>query len=574
MAFDIRQIYSLCLMKIALAQINPIVGDLAGNRQKIIDFAQRAYSQGASLVVFPELAVTGYPPQDLLESRLFLDAVEQTLEEIARAVPAEIGLLVGAPVRNTAAIGKRLFNAALFYEGGKQLAVIRKQLLPTYDVFDENRYFEPADHCTPFKWRGYTLGIHVCEDMWNNEEQVPYHLYDENPIDALAAKGADLFINISASPFYTGKHAVRNRLIAENCQEHNLPFVYVNQVGANTEIVFDGDSRVHDAAGKLLLNAPSFEEALLVWDMAAQGEAAPINTSTDIAQLHDALVMGIRDYFEKTGAFSSALIGLSGGIDSAVTCALAVHALGADRVVGVTMPSRYSSSGSVDDSVALAEAYGITFHNIAIVPAVTAFDEMLADVFAGTPLGVAEENVQARTRGLTLMALSNKFNHLLLTTGNKSEMSVGYATLYGDMNGGLAVLADVFKMQVFALAEYINEAAGREMIPRNTITKPPSAELRPDQKDEDSLPPYPVLDEVLRLYIEEQMDLDQIVAHTGWEVEFVHDLLRKVDRNEYKRRQAPPGLRVSKKAFGVGRRLPIVMRWNRPVVMNQAAADS
>ena len=266
-----------------------------------------------------------------------MDAVAQTLDEIAHAVPAELGLLLGAPVRNEASMGKRLFNAALFYEGGKQLAVIKKQLLPTYDVFDENRYFEAADQCTPFAWRGYKLGIHVCEDMWNNEEQVPYHLYDENPIDALAAQGADLFINISASPFYTGKHAVRNRLIAENCQEHNLPFVYVNQVGANTEIVFDGDSRVHDAAGNLILNAPSFEEALLVWDMEA--ERVPItsdksNASSDIAQLHDALVMGIRDYFEKTGAFSKALIGLSGGIDSAVTCALAVNALGADRVVG------------------------------------------------------------------------------------------------------------------------------------------------------------------------------------------------------------------------------------------------
>ncbi|MEM8485347.1 MAG: NAD+ synthase [Bacteroidota bacterium] len=564
-------------MKIALAQINPIVGDLAGNRQKIIDFAHRAHGQGAALVIFPELAVTGYPPQDLLESRLFLDAVEQTLDDIAGAVPAELGVLIGAPVRNEASMGKRLFNAALFYEGGKQLAVVKKQLLPTYDVFDENRYFEPADTCAPFSWRGYKFGIHVCEDMWNNEEQVPYHLYDENPIDALAAQGADLFINISASPFYTGKHAVRNRLIAENCLEHSLPFVYVNQVGANTEIVFDGDSRVHDAAGNLLLNAPSFEEALLVWDMEAAHapESSDTNTaSPDIAQLHDALVMGIRDYFEKTGAFSKALIGLSGGIDSAVTCALAVNALGADRVVGVTMPSRYSSSGSVDDSVALAEAYEIAFHNIAIVPAVAAFDEMLTGVFADTKPGVAEENIQARTRGVTLMALSNKFNHLLLTTGNKSEMSVGYATLYGDMNGGLAVLADVFKMQVFALAEYINEAAGREMIPRNTITKPPSAELRPDQKDEDSLPPYPVLDEVLRLYIEEQMDLDQIVEATGWETDFVHDLLKKVDRNEYKRRQAPPGLRVSKKAFGVGRRLPIVMRWNRPNAVATETARS
>ncbi len=569
MAFDSGPIYLLRPMKIALAQINPIVGDLAGNQQTIVDVAHQAHAQGASLVVFPELAVTGYPPQDLLESELFLDAVAQTLEAIAQAVPAEIGVLLGAPVQNKESTGKRLFNAALFYEGGKQLAVIRKQLLPTYDVFDENRYFEPADTCTPFQWRGLKLGIHVCEDMWNNEEQAPYHLYDQNPIDALAAQGADLFINISASPFYVGKHAVRNRLIAENCQEHNLPFIYVNQVGANTEIVFDGDSRVHDAAGHLILSAPSFEEALLVWDMAAASTPIAVAGQSEVAQLHDALVMGIRDYFEKTDAFSRALVGLSGGIDSAVTCALAVHALGADRVVGVTMPSKYSSSGSVDDSVALAEAYGIPFHNIPIVPAVAAFDDMLAGVFDGTTPGVAEENIQARTRGLTLMALSNKFNYLLLTTGNKSEMSVGYATLYGDMNGGLAVLADVFKMQVFALAEYINEVAGRDMIPRNTITKPPSAELRPDQKDEDSLPPYPVLDEVLRLYIEEQLDLHQIVEAKGWEVDFVHDLLKKVDRNEYKRRQAPPGLRVSRKAFGVGRRLPIVMRWNRPVSVEQ-----
>ncbi len=559
-------------MKIALAQINPIVGDLKGNAEKIVDFSRRAHDAGADLVVFPELSVTGYPPQDLLESRFFLDAVRQTIDDIVAAVPAGMGLILGAPVSNEEASGKRLYNAALLYESGEQLALVRKQLLPTYDVFDENRYFEPADSCKPVSWRGKKLGIHVCEDMWNNEEQVAYHLYDENPIDALAHQGADIFINISASPYYLGKHEVRNRLIAENCQEHNIPFVYVNQIGANTEIIFDGDSRVHDAAGNLLVNAPSFEENLLVWDMNDQQERLRTNGQSrndDIANLHAALVMGVRDYFEKTGAFSKALVGLSGGIDSAVTCALAVHALGADRVVGVTMPSKYSSSGSVDDSVALADAFCIEFHNIPIVPAVAAFDEMLTDTFAGTNPGVAEENIQARTRGLTLMALSNKFNYLLLTTGNKSEMSVGYATLYGDMNGGLAVLADVFKMQVFALAEYINEAAGKDMIPRNTITKPPSAELRPDQKDEDSLPPYPLLDEILRLYIEEQKDLDEITAATGQGIDFVHDILKKVDRNEYKRRQAPPGLRVSKKAFGVGRRLPIVMRWNRELVIGQ-----
>ena len=428
-------------------------------------------------------------------------------------------------------------------------------------MFDENRYFESAQECKVVEWRGRKLGIHICEDMWNNEEQAPYYLYEDNPIDVLAAQGADLFINISASPFYAGKHEVRNRLIAENCQEHAIPFVYVNQVGANTELIFDGDSRVHNAKGELIALAGTFQEDLLIWDEGASVRVR--KTEGGIAAIHDALVCGVKDYFEKTGAFSKALVGLSGGIDSAVTCALAVEALGPDRVVGVTMPSKYSSSGSVDDSVALADAYGITLHQIPIVPAVSAFDEMLSDVFEGTQPGVAEENVQARTRGLLLMALSNKFNYLLLTTGNKSEMSVGYATLYGDMNGGLAVLSDVFKMQVYALAEYINERAGKELVPRSTIEKAPSAELRPDQKDEDSLPPYPVLDHILALYIESQKDLDQIISITGYDSDLVEDILKKVDRNEYKRRQAPPGLRVSRKAFGVGRRVPIVMRWNR-----------
>lgn len=554
-------------MKIALAQINPTVGDLPGNGRKIIDFSQRARSLGADLVVFPELSVTGYPPQDLLESIFFMDAVAQTLNHIADRIPADLGVIVGAPVPNPSPIGKRLFNAALLLENGEQKAIVRKQLLPTYDVFDENRYFESAESCNVVAWRGLKLGLHVCEDMWNNEEQALYYLYEQNPIDALAEQGADVFINISASPYYTGKHAVRNRLIEESCQEHDIPFVYVNQVGANTELIFDGDSRVHDANGRLIQNASSFTEDLLIWEMGSTPHLEPYDR-LQIKNVHDALVMGIRDYFEKTGAFSKALVGLSGGIDSAVTCALAVHALGPEKVVGVTMPSKYSSSGSVDDSFALAEAYGIPCHNIPIVPAVEAFDTMLTDAFAGTPPGVAEENIQARTRGVTLMAMSNKFNYLLLTTGNKSEMSVGYATLYGDMNGGLAVLADVFKMQVYALAEYINETAGRELIPRNTITKPPSAELRPDQKDQDSLPPYPLLDEILRRYIEEQQDLDQISAGLQQESDFILDILRKVDRNEYKRRQAPPGLRISKKAFGVGRRLPIVMRWNRRAMVN------
>ncbi|HMB89836.1 MAG TPA: NAD+ synthase, partial [Rhodothermales bacterium] len=424
---------------------------------------------------------------------------------------------------------------------------------------------EPAPVCTPVVWRGLRLGLHICEDMWNNEEFADYHLYARNPIDELADEGIDLFVNISASPFALGKHAQRNRLIEESCREHGVPFVLVNQVGANTEIIFDGDSRVHAADGTRLLCAPSFEEDLMLWDTEADYTACPMQHN-DTADLHDALTLGIRDYFYKTGAFTKALIGLSGGIDSAVTCALAANALSPDKVVGVTMPSKYSSSGSVDDSQALADNLGITFHHISIKPAVDAFDTMLAEAFADTAPGVTEENIQSRARGVTLMALSNKFGYLLLSTGNKSEMAVGYATLYGDTNGGVAVLSDVLKTRVYELARHINERAGREVIPQNTITKPPSAELRPDQQDSDSLPPYPVLDEILRRYIEEREELDTIVAATGFDRILIHGILRQVDRNEYKRRQAPPGLRVTMKAFGIGRRLPIVMRWDRTAV--------
>ncbi len=552
-------------MKIALAQINPTVGDLRGNSKKIVDFAKEAHAKGADLAVFPELCVTGYPPLDLLENGFFIEAVQHTVAWIAAHAPPEMGLIIGAPILNEGPIGKRLFNAALLLEGGRQVGVVRKTLLPTYDVFDEYRYFEPSPERHIVEWRGVRWGLHVCEDMWNNEEQAPYHLYDENPIDELAALGADIFINISASPFSLGKHDRRNAILREICREHGLPFVLVNTVGANTEIIFDGDSRVHAADGTRLCCAPSFEEHLMIWDWEHDTAPCPVRHD-DIEDLHDALVLGIRDYFSKTPVFTKAILGLSGGIDSAVTCALAAEALGPAKVVGVTMPSKYSSSGSVEDSRVLAENLGIAFHEIPIVPAMEAFGGMLEDAFAGTQPGVAEENVQSRSRGLTLMALSNKFDYLLLSTGNKSEMAVGYVTLYGDTNGGVAVLSDVYKTQVYELAHYINRRAGRAVIPENTITKPPSAELRPDQKDEDSLPPYPVLDQILRHYIEDQMELDAIVAATGYERAFVHGILRSVDRNEYKRRQAPPGLRVSLKAFGIGRRLPIVMRWNRDVV--------
>ncbi|WP_420456888.1 NAD+ synthase [Rubrivirga sp.] len=552
-------------MRIALCQINTTVGDLAGNVARVLRDARRAADAGADLAVFPELCVTGYPPQDLLDRPAFLDDVDAAVEHLAQHAPDGLALLVGAPVRNDTPVGKRLFNTALLLAEGAVQAGVSKTLLPTYDVFDEYRYFEPCPEREVIEWGGLRLGVHLCEDMWNNEEQAPYHLYAANPIDELAALGVDLFVNLSASPYATGKPTERRRLIRESCREHGVPFVYVNQVGANTELIFDGDSQVQSAAGEGLWHAPLFEEAFHVWDSEAPGDPVEVAPEDVTAEIHDALVLGVRDYVEKTGpgVFDKALVGLSGGIDSAVTCALAVEALGADRVVGVTMPSAYSSSGSVDDSRALAENLGIEFHQVSIRPAVDAFRAMLEPLFAGTDEGVAEENVQARARGVTLMAISNKFGHLLLTTGNKSEMAVGYATLYGDMSGGLAVLSDVFKTEVYRVAEHVNARAGRDLIPRTTITKPPSAELKPGQVDQDSLPPYDVLDAILERFVEQHESPAAIASETGYDLALVDRIARMVDRNEYKRRQAAPGLRVSSKAFGPGRRVPIVMQRTR-----------
>ena len=585
-------------MRIALCQLNPTVGDLAGNAAIVLAAARRAADAGADLAVFPELVLTGYPPQDLLDRPAFLDAADEALAAVARDAPAGLGLILGVPRRNTGAFGKRLYNVAVVIDGGETVGTAAKTLLPTYDVFDEHRYFEPAAERQVVSFRGLRLGLHVCEDLWNNSLDVhaatydavapgpngaPAYLYRSNPIDELGAAGIDLFVNVSASPFAVGKADERRQLIQDACREWNVPFVYVNQVGANTELIFDGDSQVVSASGEVLMRAHAFEEDLLIWDWEggpgaggqepAEGRridppplrpapprVAPVPEG--IASIHDALVLGVRDYVRKTGdgVFEKALIGLSGGIDSAVTCALAVEALGADRVVGITMPSKYSSGGSVSDSQALAEALGIAFHEVSIRPAVDAFGEMLAPLFEGTQEGVAEENIQARARGVTLMAVSNKFGYLLLTTGNKSEMGVGYATLYGDMSGGLAVISDVFKTDVYRLARHINARAGRALIPESTITKPPSAELKPGQTDQDSLPPYDVLDAILARYVEGHEDVDAIVAATGYDRALVARIAGLVDRNEYKRRQAAPGLRVSPKAFGVGRRLPIVMQ--------------
>ena len=563
-------------MNIALAQVNPTVGDLEGNRELILEYARQAHNHGADLVVFPELSVTGYPPEDLLENPFFRKATQRTVDYIARHVPPDLGIIIGAPVPNPDAHGKPLHNAALLFEDGQLQDRVCKTLLPTYDIFDEHRHFDPAETRNVVEWRGVRLGLHVCEDMWNVHHPEGFnngHRYECDPVAELGTQDPDLFVNISASPFSIGKHTVRNELVEHICRRHERPFLLCNQVGANTEIIYDGDSRVHAADGTRVACAASFEEDLLLWDTEAPTEACTTDRDT-VADLHDALVLGIRDYYEKTGIFDKALMGLSGGIDSAVTCALAVEALGPERVVGVTMPSEISSDGSVTDSEQLAENLGIEFKEISIEPAVDAFDEMLADAFAGTEPGVAEENIQSRARGVTLMALSNKFGHLLLSTGNKSEMAIGYVTLYGDTNGGVAVLSDVLKTRVYRLAHHINERTGRSVIPQNTINKPPSAELKEGQKDTDTLPPYETLDAILKRYIEQKKELGTIVNETGIDEELVRDVLRQVDQNEYKRRQAPPGLRVTEKAFGIGRRIPIVMEWDREVGEALAAEEA
>lgn len=549
-------------MKIALAQFNPIVGDLPGNAHRTVEWARKAHAQGADLIIFPELSVVGYSPHDLLDNSRFIDAVEAAIEHIHRHIPAGLGVIVGAPVRNPDPIGKKLLNAAVLLERGVPARITAKMLLPTYDVYDEYRYFEPATHQDVVTFRGLRLGVHICEDMWNLAEYATYHMYDRNPVEELVEQGVDLLINLSASPYAHDRHDVRSGIIQTLCRRHGKPFLMVNQVGANTELIFDGDSRVHAADGRMLTCAPSFKEALVLWD-SVSGEPCTPPSRDRIDDLHDALVLGIREYVDKTAAFDQVVIGLSGGIDSAVTAALAVEALGPQRVTGITMPSVYSSSGSVLDSEVLARNLGIAFHELPIRDVVNAFEAALKPLFDGTKTGIAEENIQARTRGVLLMAHANKFGRMVLTTGNKSEMAMGYATLYGDMSGGLAVLADVFKTDVYALARRINERAGTARIPLSSIEKPPSAELRPDQKDEDSLPPYPVLDDILRRYIEERKDEDTITAETGHERAFVRGILDAVDRNEYKRKQAPPGLRVSVKGFGSGRRMPIVARVNR-----------
>lgn len=544
-------------MRIALAQLNYIIGDFAGNLDKMTRAIGEARTRGADLICFAELAVCGYPPQDFLEFPDFLRRCGESVQALA-ALSHDIAIVVGAPVANPVVEGKDLFNAALFLADGKVLHTHHKALLPTYDIFDEYRYFEPAAAFGVVEWRGVRMALTVCEDIWNVGNENP--LYTVCPLDEMMSLQPDLVLNLSASPFSWDQARARKEVLRANAGRYGLPMIYVNQVGAQTELIFDGGSLVMDAGGQVIEELPYFEEALHIVSLEDIRRGVPgggERRAEKIPLIHDALVLGLKDYFGKLG-LRTAILGLSGGIDSAVTAALAAAALGPEAVTGLLLPSRFSSDHSVNDARRLAENLGIRHHVLPIEPGYQALIGMVEPYFEGRLFDVTEENIQARIRGISLMAFSNKLGHILLNTTNKSEMAVGYGTLYGDLCGGLSVIGDVYKTEVYVLAEYINRE--REIIPRNTLAKPPSAELRPDQKDSDSLPPYPELDAVLHGYIEGRLGPKELIAQ-GHEESLVRRVLRLVNTSEFKRHQTAPVLRVSPKAFGMGRRMPIVARY-------------
>ena len=541
-------------MKIALGQLDPTIGDFDGNLRLIDEAALRARAAGADLLVLPELALCGYPPRDLLERDAFLAASTRALERLSAGVRGKLAVLVGFPeVLSGAAGGRRIANSAALIDDGKIVAVRRKSLLPTYDVFDEWRYFEPAATVAPVPFRGRNLGISICEDIWNDGEFWPQPRYGEDPIAKLVAGGADLLINIAASPFTLEKRRLRPRMLASVARHWHRPLLFVNQVGGQDDLVFDGSSLAFDAQGEIVARAAEHAPDLVVVEVdAGRGDLRPF-VDSDARSALDALVLGTRDYARRCG-FSGALIGLSGGIDSAVVACIASRALDPAKVLGVAMPSRYSSDHSRRDAALLAKNLGIEFNEISIEPMFAAYLESLAPAFAGREPDVTEENLQARIRGGLLMALSNKFGKLLLSTGNKSEIATGYCTLYGDTNGGLAVISDVPKTLVYEIARAINTES--PVIPASTLTKPPSAELRPGQVDQDSLPPYEVLDAILAAHVEDGLDTRALIA-AGFDSAVVDKVLRLVHVSEYKRRQLPPGLKITGKAFGAGRRYPV-----------------
>jgi NAD+ synthase (glutamine-hydrolysing) len=563
-------------MRLALAQLNFTVGDFDRNFRKIADAAAKATSAGADLLLLSELATTGYPPRDLLTHAAFIDANLRLRDRIASLSTAQLGIVVGCAERNERPGGKPLFNTAVLCHDGRIVGRHRKTLLPSYDVFDEDRYFEPGVEAAPMIFKGVRLGLTVCEEAWNDPEFWPSRLYARDPVADLAAHGVDLFVNISSSPFEIGKAQVRRDMIRQHAARHRVPFFYLNQVGGNDELIFDGHSIGIDGSGELTLRARDFDEDFLIVDVsvggdrprndesAAEGPTGGVRLADVSQSRHEeawrALTLGLRDYVVKCG-FTSVVLGLSGGIDSALTAALAADALGPAHVTGVAMPTRYSSDHSLRDAEAVARNLGIACHVVPIDDIFQSYLDALSKVLPG-PAGVAEENIQARVRGAVLMAYSNKHGCMLLSTGNKSELAVGYCTLYGDMCGGLAVLNDVPKTLVYDLARYVNRTS--EVIPVSSITKPPSAELRPDQTDQDTLPPYDIIDAVIEGYVEHGLDAAALVRQ-GLDPAVVADVVSRIDRNEYKRRQAAPGLRITSKAFGVGRRFPIAADYSNHV---------
>jgi NAD+ synthetase len=546
-------------LKIGLLQLNSTVGDFTANRQRLLAGCEKARARGAELVIAPELFLCGYPPRDLLLRADFVQASLAALAETAQGI-GPIPLCVGCVGENSERPGRALRNSAAVLQNGKIIWRTHKSLLPTYDVFDEDRYFEPAKSIAPFEFNGRKLGITLCEDIWNDEDFWPERLYRRDPIKELIAQGAEIILNLSASPWHDGKERTRLAMLQRVARDERVPLAQVNLVGANDELIFDGHSVALDARGEVIALGKGFAEDVLVVDLDESGKRKVESGNEFPAReqlLFAALSLGIRDYVHKCG-FKSVIVGLSGGIDSALVAVLAAEALGPDRVLGVSMPARYSSEGSLSDAGALAKNLGIHYEVLPIEPVFQSVEKQLAKAFAGTQPNEAEENVQSRLRGVTLMALSNKFGALVLTTGNKSEMAVGYCTLYGDMCGALAVIADVFKTDIYKLARWLNRE--RLIIPEASITKPPSAELRPNQTDQDSLPPYEMLDQILDAYVVKNFSREEIIRR-GFDAAVVNDVINKVTFSEYKRRQAAPGLKVSPRAFGMGRRIPIAQKF-------------
>jgi NAD+ synthase (glutamine-hydrolysing) len=543
-------------VRIALGQINTVVGDFSGNSEKIIEYAQRARSGGVELILFPELSICGYPPRDLVERPSFVQRNWQTLQTIARETQG-IGVVCGLVTAAKSSTGKSVQNSAALLRDGKVVFVQSKRLLPTYDVFDEMRNFAPADHQELIGIGETQLALTICEDAWNDKHFWDRRLYGIDPVEDLIGAGGKVLLNISASPFYLGKRELRRDMLATIAKNYGVPVAMVNQIGGNDSLVFDGSSLAIGPNGDVIAQAKSFEEDLVCFDTeSSTGDMHSRDEGLE-SSAYSALVLGTRDYVHKCG-FRQVVLGLSGGIDSALTACIGVDALGRENVVGVGMPGPYSSQGSIDDAEQLARNLGIRFEMVPIGGIFESYRSALAPVFAGTPSGVAEENIQARIRGSLLMGVSNNFGCLLLTTGNKSELGVGYCTLYGDMCGGLAVISDVPKTLVYRLANFVNSRA--PVIPRSTIDKPPSAELRPDQKDSDSLPPYEALDTILEEYVAENISPRAIADAHGYSIELVQKVACMVDRSEYKRQQAAPGLKISEKAFGFGRRYPIAAK--------------